>query len=117
MIKITHLFTARKNERVQIDLEEQTNRFNQAKTELEKLKSSAVFTLFSFAKRSLTLSKAPVAKLENENRLLTADSEKFHKILQQYEGRKKKLIDTIAYEKAEITTGGKSASNSDTVRD
>jgi kinetochore protein NDC80 len=39
---------------------------------------------------------------------LTADSEKFRKILQQYEGRKKKLLDTIAYEKAELATGGKS---------
>jgi kinetochore protein NDC80 len=36
---------------------------------------------------------------------LTADSEKFQKILQQYEGRKKKLIDAIAYEKAELGTG------------
>jgi kinetochore protein NDC80 len=44
--------------------------------------------------------------LQNENGLLTADSEKFQKILQQYEGRKKKLIDTIAYEKAELATGG-----------
>ncbi|KAF5386764.1 hypothetical protein D9615_001826 [Tricholomella constricta] len=80
---------ARKNERVQTDLEEQIDRLNQAKAEYTKLKSSA----------------APVAKLQNENVLLTADSEKFRKILQQYEGRKKKLIDTIAYEKAELATG------------
>ncbi|KAG6920000.1 hypothetical protein DXG01_013349 [Tephrocybe rancida] len=80
---------ARKNERVQTDLEEQTNRLNQIKAELHKLKSSA----------------APVSKLQNENGLLRADSEKFQKILQQYEGRKKKLIDTIAYEKAELATG------------
>lgn len=39
---------------------------------------------------------------------MTADSEKFQKILQQYEGRKKKLIDTIAYEKAELATGSSS---------
>ncbi|KAG6866081.1 hypothetical protein C0991_008833 [Blastosporella zonata] len=80
---------ARKNERVQTDLEEQTNRLNQVKAELHKLKSSA----------------APISKLQNENGLLTADSEKFQKILQQYEGRKKKLIDTIAFEKAELATG------------
>lgn len=35
-----------------------------------------------------------------------ADSEKFAKILQQYEVRKKKLIDTIAFEKAELATRG-----------
>jgi len=56
---------------------------------------------------SLTPYKAPVAKLENENKLLTGDSEKFQKILQQYEGRKKKLIDTIAYEKAELAAGSR----------
>ena len=42
--------------------------------------------------------------------LLKADSEKFQKILQQYEGRKKKLIDTIAYEKAELQREGGSTS-------
>ncbi|KAG6829987.1 hypothetical protein H0H87_009594 [Tephrocybe sp. NHM501043] len=55
--------------------------------------------------------KAPVSKLQNENGLLTADSEKFQKILQQYEGRKKKLIDTIAYEKAELASGVKGRFN------
>ncbi|TFK42900.1 HEC/Ndc80p family-domain-containing protein [Crucibulum laeve] len=81
---------AKKNERVQTDLEEQTSLLSQAKAEYSKLKSSA----------------APIAKLQNENGLLKGDSEKFQKILQQYEGRKKKLIDTIAYEKAELATGG-----------
>jgi len=81
---------AGKNERVQTHLEELTNLLNHAKVEFDKLKSSA----------------APVAKLQNENGLLTADSEKFRKILQQYEGRTKKLLDTITYEKAEIVTGG-----------
>lgn len=50
--------------------------------------------------------KAPIAKLTKENGLLKADSEKFQKILQQYEVRKNKLIDTIAHEKAELATGG-----------
>ncbi|RDB24297.1 putative kinetochore protein NDC80 [Hypsizygus marmoreus] len=81
---------ARKNESVQLDLETKLNQLNQLKAEFTKLKSSA----------------APVSKLQNENGLLTADSEKFQKILHQYEGRKKKLIDTIAYEKAELGTGG-----------
>jgi kinetochore protein NDC80 len=91
---------------VQTDLEEQTNGLNQAKAELEKLKSSAVSTLSSIGFALLMPLQAPVAKLQNENGLLTADSEKFRKILQQYEGRKKKLLDTIVYEKAEIATGG-----------
>ncbi|KDQ33536.1 hypothetical protein PLEOSDRAFT_1061192 [Pleurotus ostreatus PC15] len=77
---------AKKNERVQRDLEEQTNQLNELKMELHRLESSA----------------APVAKLQNENELLRGDSEKFQKILHQYEGRKKKLIDTIASEKAEL---------------
>ncbi|KAG6813606.1 hypothetical protein H0H92_009223 [Tricholoma furcatifolium] len=81
---------ARKNERVQTELEGLNNKLNEAKVELHKLKSSA----------------APVSKLEKENVMLTGDSEKFQKILQQYEGRKKKLIDTIAYEKAELASGG-----------
>ncbi|KIK03839.1 hypothetical protein K443DRAFT_676493 [Laccaria amethystina LaAM-08-1] len=81
---------AKKNEQVQMELEEQSNRLDQAKSVLSKLKSSS----------------APITKLQNENMLLKADSEKFQKILQQYEGRKKKLIDTIAYEKAELQREG-----------
>ncbi|KAF8630067.1 hypothetical protein AX15_003124 [Amanita polypyramis BW_CC] len=80
---------AKKNESVQGDLEQQKNLLRQTKAEFNRLNSSA----------------APVVKLKKENDLLTADSEKFQKILQQYEGRKKKLIDTIAYEKAELATG------------
>ncbi|KAF8737699.1 hypothetical protein AX14_012469 [Amanita brunnescens Koide BX004] len=80
---------ARKDESVQGDLEQQRNLLMQTKVEFDKLSSSA----------------APVVKLKKENDLLTADSEKFQKILYQYEGRKKKLIDAIAYEKAELTTG------------
>ncbi|KAG6891035.1 hypothetical protein C0992_010697 [Termitomyces sp. T32_za158] len=87
---VPHVFLVdRKNESVQTDLEALTKKLDQAKAELHKLQSSA----------------APVSKLQNENDLLKADSEKFQKILQQYEGRKKKLIDTIAYEKAELGTG------------
>jgi hypothetical protein len=42
----SHYFTATKNERVQIDLEEQTKQLDQAKVEFNKLQSSAV--RFSF---------------------------------------------------------------------
>ncbi|KAG5645008.1 hypothetical protein DXG03_007285 [Asterophora parasitica] len=98
-------FDQAKNERVQTDLEQQTNRLNQAKAEYSKLKSSAVRISHITRSLSLTPDQAPVAKLQNENGLLKADSEKFQKILQQYEGRKKKLIDTLAYEKAELATG------------
>jgi len=90
-----------------MDLEDQTNRLNQAKAELNRLKSSAVIIQgCDIASHRLTSRQAPVAKLQKENGLLTADSEKFQKILQQYEGRKKKLIDTIAHEKAELASGG-----------
>lgn len=99
---------AKKNESVQTDLEKQTDMLNQAKIELDKLKLSAVSIPSLIGDASLTVVQAPVSKLQNENGLLTDDSEKFRKILQQYEGRKKKLLDTIAYEKAEIATGGKS---------
>jgi len=89
-----------------MDLEDQTNRLNQAKAELNRLKSSAVIIQgCDIASHRLTSRQAPVAKLQKENGLLTADSEKFQKILQQYEGRKKKLIDTIAHEKAELASG------------
>ena len=91
---------------MQADLEKQTNMLNQAKTEFDKLKSSAVIIPLFIGYFSLNVVQVPVAKLQNENGLLKADSEKFQKILQQYEGRKKKLIDTIAYEKAELATGG-----------
>lgn len=50
------------------------------------------------------ITKAPIAKLEKENGLLIVDSEKFQKILQQYEVRKRKLIDTIAFEEAELAS-------------
>jgi kinetochore protein NDC80 len=112
---VDNLYTivARKDEGVQADLEERTNQLNQSKIEFDKLKSSAVSIPLSTGYISLSLVQAPVAKLQNENGLLTADSEKFRKILQQYEDRKKKLLDTIAYEKAEIATGGKALTNPD----
>jgi len=44
--------------------------------------------------------------LQKKNGLLKTDNEKFQKILQQYEGRKKKLIDTIAHEKNELAARG-----------
>ncbi|KAJ7285626.1 HEC/Ndc80p family-domain-containing protein [Mycena rebaudengoi] len=81
---------ARKNERAQIDLEDKSRQLAQANLELRNLKSSA----------------APLAKLQDENGLLKGDSEKFQKILHQYDGRKKKLIDQIAFEKAELGTRG-----------
>ncbi|KAJ6623413.1 HEC/Ndc80p family-domain-containing protein [Mycena sp. CBHHK59/15] len=81
---------ARMNERAQLDLEDKTNQLDQANIELNKLKSSA----------------APIAKLRDENGLLKGDSEKFQKILHQYDVQKKKKIDQIAYEKAELATNG-----------
>ncbi|KAJ7721070.1 HEC/Ndc80p family-domain-containing protein [Mycena maculata] len=81
---------ARKNEQAQMDLEEKTNQLEQFTIELSKLKSTA----------------PPLARLQDENGLLKGDSEKFQKILHQYDLRKKKLTDQIAFEKAELATRG-----------
>ncbi|KAJ6546466.1 HEC/Ndc80p family-domain-containing protein [Mycena vulgaris] len=81
---------ARKNERAQMDLEEKASQLEQSTVELSKLKSTA----------------PPIAKLQDENGLLKGDSEKFQKILHQYDLRKKKLTDQIATEKAELITRG-----------
>ncbi|KAF9009339.1 HEC/Ndc80p family-domain-containing protein [Cyathus striatus] len=78
----------RKNEHVQHDLEEQTNQLHLAKAEYTKLKSSA----------------PPLATLQEQNGKLLKDTEKFQTILQRYEGKKKKLLDSIAYERAELGT-------------
>ncbi|KAJ7684970.1 HEC/Ndc80p family-domain-containing protein [Mycena polygramma] len=81
---------ARKNEQAQMDLEDKTSQLEQSTIELSKLKSTA----------------PPLAKLQDENGLLKGDSEKFQKILHQYDSRKKKLLDQIASEKAELITRG-----------
>ncbi|KIL58306.1 hypothetical protein M378DRAFT_170731 [Amanita muscaria Koide BX008] len=80
---------AKKNESVQEELERQKDLLAKVSAEFDKMSSS----------------EPPVVKLNKENEVLTTDSEKFLNILQQYEVRKKKLIDTIAYEKAELATG------------
>ncbi|ESK97712.1 kinetochore protein ndc80 [Moniliophthora roreri MCA 2997] len=77
---------ARKNERAQQDLDDLTTQLHEAMTELKKLNQSP----------------APIAKVLDENRLLLGDSEKFRKILQQYDARKAKLADAINAEKAEL---------------
>ncbi|KAJ7172695.1 HEC/Ndc80p family-domain-containing protein [Mycena filopes] len=81
---------ARKNEQAQIDLEDKTRQLEQSTLELSKLKSTA----------------PPIARLQDENGLLKGDSEKFQKILHQYDLRKRKLLDHIAFEKAELITRG-----------
>ncbi|KAJ6547345.1 HEC/Ndc80p family-domain-containing protein [Mycena capillaripes] len=81
---------ARKNEQAQMDLENKTSQLEQSTSELNKLKSTA----------------PPIAKLQDENGLLKGDSEKFQKILHQYDSRKKKLMDQIAFEKAELVNRG-----------
>ncbi|CAK5279591.1 unnamed protein product [Mycena citricolor] len=81
---------ARKNGQAQLELEETTAQLEQGVRELEKLKAAA----------------DPLAKLQNENATLKQDCEKFLKILKQYESRKKKLMDQITFEKAELITKG-----------
>ncbi|KAJ7600924.1 HEC/Ndc80p family-domain-containing protein [Mycena floridula] len=80
---------AKKNERINRDLDQVTRQLDEAQIEYNKLKSSA----------------APMAKLEKENGLLVVDCEKFERILAQYQGRQKKLADAIALEQSELATG------------
>ncbi|KAJ2930091.1 hypothetical protein H1R20_g7019, partial [Candolleomyces eurysporus] len=77
---------AKRNNTVQSEVEEQLNRLNDAKSRLKKLEASA----------------PPINKMVRDNGLLKGDSEKFQKILQQYESRKRKLTDSIAIEKGEL---------------
>ena len=57
--------------------------------------------------RGLTTLKQPsIMDLKKQNEVFQKDSEKLKKILQQYEGRRKKLIEQIAFEKAELVNGG-----------
>ncbi|KAK0503056.1 HEC/Ndc80p family-domain-containing protein [Armillaria luteobubalina] len=77
---------AKKNERVQLDLEQLRKQLDDATIEYDKLKTSA----------------APIAKAQDENGLLKGDNEKFQKIIQVYEVKKKKLISFIAQEKTEL---------------
>lgn len=53
-----------------------------------------------------TLKQPSIIDLKKQNEIFQKDSEKLKKILQQYEGRRKKLIEQIAYEKAELVNGG-----------
>lgn len=77
---------AQRNASVQAEVEQQLKLLEETKMSLKKLQNSA----------------PALAKLERDNGFLKGDSEKFQKILQQYESRKKKLTDAIAYEKAEL---------------
>ncbi|KAG7093794.1 hypothetical protein E1B28_007439 [Marasmius oreades] len=77
---------ARKNERAQQELDLLTTQLHEAMTELKKL----------------TDSPAPIAKFEDDNKQLNGDSEKFRRILQQYDARKAKLTDAIAAERDEL---------------
>ncbi|KAF5365771.1 hypothetical protein D9758_003150 [Tetrapyrgos nigripes] len=74
----------RKNQRIQQDLEAQSEQYHRAKQELKKLKSSA----------------APVAELQSDRDTLLSDNEKMNKTLEQYEARKRKILDYIASDEA-----------------
>lgn len=78
--------TAKKNERVLNDLEEQKEQLTQLHAEFAQLQTSG----------------APLEKLQKTHGYLVSDRAKFHDVLQRFEGRKKHLIDTIAHEKEEL---------------
>ncbi|KAH9483757.1 putative kinetochore protein NDC80 [Psilocybe cubensis] len=79
----------KRNERIQAELDEQTEKLNLAKAEYNKLKASAT----------------QVADLVTRNEQLQKDCGKLKKILERYEVRRDKLIEQIAFEKAELNRG------------
>ncbi|THH14706.1 hypothetical protein EW146_g5652 [Bondarzewia mesenterica] len=76
----------KKNESVLMELEEQKKLLNDAQIEYARLMSEA----------------PPIEKLQDTNKSLKRDREKFQQVITRWEGRKKKLIDSIAKEKAEL---------------
>lgn len=57
--------------------------------------------------RELTVLKQPsIVDLKKQNEMFQKDSEKLKKILQRYEDRRKKLIEHVALEKAELVNDG-----------
>jgi kinetochore protein NDC80 len=94
---------ARKNARIETDLEEQKAEVAKLKAELEKLQSTPVCPYNLFPKiRRLTFSKAPIEKLLTDNKFLKRDREKFQECIRSWEGRKKTLISHIINLKADI---------------
>ncbi|PPQ64676.1 hypothetical protein CVT26_002766 [Gymnopilus dilepis] len=79
----------KKDERVRLIVEQEMERLSHIKSEYNKTKSSAA-----------------IAELKKRNEQLQKDCEKLKKILERYEGRRDKLIEQIAYEKAELAKGG-----------
>ncbi|KAF8892608.1 HEC/Ndc80p family-domain-containing protein [Infundibulicybe gibba] len=77
---------AKKNERVQADLENVSTQLKDAQKECTRLESSA----------------APIVESREENQLLIVDSKKMQSILEKWEVRTKKLADTIVLEKADL---------------
>ncbi|KAF8969804.1 HEC/Ndc80p family-domain-containing protein [Flammula alnicola] len=80
----------KRNVRIQGELDEKTERLIRAKAECDKLKSTAPL----------------VGELKKRNEQLQKDCEKLKKILERYEGRRDKLVEQIAFEKAELFKGG-----------
>ena len=98
----------KRNERVQKELDEQNEKLEKAKAHYTQLKSSAVSRFLTIVRfrRLNTLEQPSIIDLKKQNEVFQKDSEKLKKILQQYEGRRKKLIEQIAFEKAELANGG-----------
>ncbi|KAF9451194.1 hypothetical protein P691DRAFT_808373 [Macrolepiota fuliginosa MF-IS2] len=81
---------AKKNEKVEGDLQEQRHMLQAAEKELKKLKSS----------------EPPIVELKRANTTLVRDRDKFLAILKRYETRKEKFKETIGYEKEELISLG-----------
>ncbi|KAJ3830027.1 HEC/Ndc80p family-domain-containing protein [Lentinula raphanica] len=77
---------AKKNQRVQKDVEVKSQQLDEAKIEYDKLTNAA----------------APISLLEEENKTRVSDAEKMQIVLQKWEARRNKLSVAIATEKADL---------------
>ncbi|XP_006458435.1 hypothetical protein AGABI2DRAFT_216992 [Agaricus bisporus var. bisporus H97] len=86
---------AKKNEKVETDLQIQQEKLAAAKEELKKLKTS----------------EPPLKAIERENATLIRDREKFLAILKRYDSRKEKFREAIKHENAEMEELGAKLEN------
>lgn len=106
---LTTVDVAKKNERVQNDLELKTQQLDAAKTKIDLLTNGDVG---AFVRRYMIYAhhfdcQPPINKLQIEHETLTRDYAKFGKHGGQLGSNKTKLLRTLALLKEELARGGK----------
>ena len=99
----------KKDAKVLEDLEMMKEMLARCKLEQAKLESSVVELIIHFLgylSGADVVAQPPINKLREDNSILKKDMEKFKRILEQYEARRKKLSDTIVHEQAELALRG-----------